>query len=178
MSKSQNSEHSPRKPSQEISRRQFLAYALGGTGAFMLVGSILPMVRFAIDPLIQKKPEGQYVKVVKMNKITDTPQEFKYEVKRNDGHHETVETLTAWITKDKDGNIFALSPVCKHLGCMVSWDKNPNFKNQYFCPCHNAHYTKEGKQLAVARAPLDEYKVQIRNGFVYLGDIIANQHVT
>lgn len=177
MSKSHNDEYPPQKPCQEMSRRQFLTYTLGGTSAFLFVGPILPMIRFAIDPLLQKKSEGQYVKVVEISKITNKPQEFSFEVKQTDGWYENTPTLTAWISKDKDGNIFALSPICKHLGCMVNWDKNENFKDQYFCPCHGAHYTKEGKQLAVARAPLDEYKVQIRNGFVYLGDIMRNQHV-
>ncbi|SYX84568.1 ubiquinol-cytochrome c reductase iron-sulfur subunit [Paenibacillus alvei] len=177
MSKPQNNEHPPQKPRKEMSRRQFLTYTLGGASAFMFVGPTLPMVRFAVDPLLQKKSEGEYIKVAELSKISESPTEFTFEIKQVDGWYESTPTLTAWISKDKEGNIFALSPVCKHLGCTVDWNKNPAFKDQYFCPCHGAHYTKEGKQLAVARAPLDEYKVQVKDGFVYLGQIIANQHV-
>lgn len=39
----------------EMSRRQFLTYTLGGATAFMGAGVILPMVRFAVDPILQKK---------------------------------------------------------------------------------------------------------------------------
>lgn len=178
MHKPHNSEHSPQKLCQEMSRRQFLTYTLGGTSAFLFIGPILPMVRFAVDPLLQKKSEGSYIKVAELHRITDKPQEFNFEIKQTDGWYEGTSMLSAWISKDKDGHIFALSPICKHLGCTVSWNKNPDLKDKYFCPCHGAYYTKEGKQLAVARAPLDEYKVKIKNGFVYLGDIIRNQHVS
>ncbi|MBN3527603.1 QcrA and Rieske domain-containing protein [Paenibacillus apiarius] len=177
MSKPHDNEQSPQKPGKEMSRRQFLTYTLGGASAFMFVGPAIPMVRFAVDPLLQKKTEGKYIKVVEANKITNDPQEFTFEITQIDGWYESKPTLIAWISKDQQGNIFALSPVCKHLGCTVDWNNNPKLKDQYFCPCHGAHYTREGKQLAVARAPLDEYKVKVENGFVYLGDIIPNQHV-
>lgn len=175
--KPQHDGHLPQREPKEVSRRQFLTYTLGGASSFMFVGPTLPMIRFAVDPLLQKKEEGAYIKVTAVRNITNEPQEFHFEMKQVDGWYESMQTRTAWISKDRQGNIFALSPICKHLGCTVNWNSNSNYKNEYFCPCHAAHYTKEGKQLAVARAPLDEYKVKIEKGFVYLGDIIANQHV-
>ena len=38
---------------REISRRTFLNYALMGTGGFLAAGMITPMIRFAVDPLLQ-----------------------------------------------------------------------------------------------------------------------------
>lgn len=132
------------------------------------------MVRFAVDPILQKKGEGTFVKVVEVSKITTEPQEFTFELQQQDGWYSSTASLVAWIRKDESGNIYALSPICKHLGCTVGWNTNESFPEQYHCPCHGAHYTKEGKQLAVASAPLDEYKVMLKDDWVYLGEIIPN----
>lgn len=140
----------------------------------MMGGVALPMVRFAVDPILQQKGESTYVKVVEVSKITNEPQEFTFELKQQDGWYLSTATLTAWIRKDESGKIYALSPICKHLGCTVGWNKNQEFPEQYFCPCHGAHYTKEGKQLAVAMKPLDEYRVKLDNDWILLGEIIPN----
>lgn len=160
---------------KEMSRRQFLSYTLGGTTAFMMGGAVLPMVRFAVDPLLSKKAEGTWVKVVEESKITNEPQEFKFQIHQVDGWYVSDPELSAWITKDANNQIFALSPVCKHLGCTIGW--NTLGKHEYDCPCHGARYTVEGKNLAVAPNPLDEYETKIENGFVYLGPVKKNSRV-
>lgn len=160
---------------KEMSRRQFLSYTLGGTTAFMMGGAVLPMVRFAVDPLLKKKGEGTFVKVVEESKITNEPQEFKFKIHQVDGWYESEPELVAWISKNQNGEIFALSPVCKHLGCTIAW--NAKGRNEYDCPCHDARYTKDGLNLTVANSPLDEYEVNIDAGFVYLGAIKPNGRV-
>lgn len=176
MSNQHDQQESSHKPPirKEMSRRQFLTYTLGGATAFMAGGVALPMVRFAVDPILHKKDEGTFVKVVEVSKITSEPQEFSFELKQQDGWYLSTASLTAWIRKDESGKIYALSPICKHLGCTVGWNNDKNYPNEYHCPCHGAHYTKEGKQLAVASKPLDEYKVMIKDNWVYLGEIIPN----
>ncbi|MFK7695716.1 ubiquinol-cytochrome c reductase iron-sulfur subunit [Paenibacillus sp. HJGM_3] len=162
---------------REMSRRQFLSYTLGGTGAFLMAGPVIPMVRFAVDPLLKPKSEGAFVKVVEESKITSEPKSYKFTVHQVDGWYESDAEVEAWIMKDDKGSIYALSPTCKHLGCTVNWNADSRYPNQFFCPCHEAHYTKEGKNVAVAPAPLDEFLVKIENGFVYLGKLQPNQHV-
>ncbi len=175
----QNNNGAGQKPvlKKEMSRRQFLTYTLGGTGAFLVATPLIPMIRFSIDPLLQSKGESDWVKVVEASKITEEPQEFHFSKLQIDGWYSSEPKFTAWISKDKNGEIFALSPVCKHLGCTVSWNSNSALPNEYFCPCHGAHYTKEGKNLAVADGPLDEYDVRIENDFVYLSSIKPNSKV-
>ena len=41
--------------SKKVSRRQFMSYTLMGTGGFMASAMLMPMVRFAIDPVLQKQ---------------------------------------------------------------------------------------------------------------------------
>ncbi|EXX91298.1 2Fe-2S ferredoxin [Paenibacillus darwinianus] len=160
---------------KEMSRRQFLSYTLGGAGAFMGAGMILPMVRFAVDPLLVKKTESVFVKVVAESEIGNEPKEFKFQINQVDGWYESEPQIAAWIARGQDGKIYALSPICKHLGCTVNW--NTQGDNHYFCPCHGAEYTVDGKQLKVAPKPLDEYQVKLQDGNVYLGPIIPNTRV-
>ncbi|CAH1218301.1 Cytochrome b6-f complex iron-sulfur subunit [Paenibacillus plantiphilus] len=174
MSNHEHHEDTGNKPVKRsgLSRRQFLSYTLGGAGAFMAAGMSLPMIRFAVDPILKKKVGGTWIKVVEENKITNDPQEFKFNIHQVDGWYVSDPELSAWISKDNSGNYFALSPVCKHLGCTISWSSDI-----YICPCHNAHYTKDGENLTVAPKPLDEYDLKIDNGWVYLGPIKANTRV-
>ena len=44
-----------------VSRRQFLSYTLTGVGGFMAAGMLMPMVRFAIDPVLQKTEGGDFI---------------------------------------------------------------------------------------------------------------------
>jgi menaquinol-cytochrome c reductase iron-sulfur subunit len=170
MSEKEHQEHDTKQSNKrEMSRRQFLAYTLGGTGGFLAAGMLAPMVRFAIDPVLKPKSTSEWVKVVEESKIKDTPQSFKFQVHQVDGWYESDPELEAWIAKDKSGKVFALNPTCKHLGCTVMWGQD-----KYVCPCHNAHYTKEGKNLTIAPLPLDEYAVKVEQGFVYVGQLQPN----
>jgi menaquinol-cytochrome c reductase iron-sulfur subunit len=174
-----NEEQHVKKPGskREITRRQFLTYTLGGAGGFMAAGMLVPMIRFAVDPVLQPKKKADWIKVVEESKISAEPTSFSFQIHQVDGWYESDPELIAWISKGSDGKIFALNPTCKHLGCTVNWNDNPAYKNQYFCPCHGAHYTADGKNLAVAPNPLDEYDVKVENGFVYVGQLHPNTRV-
>jgi menaquinol-cytochrome c reductase iron-sulfur subunit len=178
MSQEQHNPHSDKKKDRKgMSRRQFLSYTLGGTGAFMIGVPLLFNLRFAVDPLLKKEAKGSFIKVVEESKIKTEPATFTFQKHIVDGWYESDQSFNAWIAKDEKGNIFALSPTCKHLGCTVNWNTDPAKPEQYACPCHGAHYTKDGKNLVVAPAPLDEFEVKVQNGWVYLGPIKPNSRV-
>jgi menaquinol-cytochrome c reductase iron-sulfur subunit len=175
MSQEQHNAHSDKKKDRKgMSRRQFLSYTLGGTGAFMIGVPLLFNLRFAVDPLLKKEEKGSFVKVVEEGKVTKEPATFTFQKHVVDGWYESDPSFNAWIAKDDSGKVFALSPTCKHLGCTVNWNKSAT---EYLCPCHGAKYTVDGKNLAVAPNPLDEFEVKVENGWVYLGPIKANSRV-
>ena len=45
------------------------------------------------------------------------------------------------IYKREDGEIFAVKPICGHLGCLVSWN---NLEKTWDCPCHGSRYDYMG----------------------------------
>ena len=48
------------------------------------------------------------------------------------------------IYKDKEGKIYAVKPVCTHLGCLLSWN---NLDKTWDCPCHGSRFDYMGRNL-------------------------------
>ncbi|RAL21113.1 menaquinol-cytochrome C reductase [Thermoflavimicrobium daqui] len=149
---------------------------LGGTAGFLGAGMLFPMVRFAVDPVLKKGGGVGFVDVnLPVNQIKDKPIAVEFKVHRKDGWYEPAEgeTLTAWVMR-QNGKVVALSPVCKHLGCTVNWDSNPQFKNEFFCPCHFGRYYKDGTNVpgTPPSKPLDKYQIKEENGKLLIGPVI------
>jgi Rieske Fe-S protein len=73
-----------------------------------------------------------------------------------------VDGMKVAASRSADGTLHAVSPVCTHLGCIVSW--NPA-ETTWDCPCHGSRFTREGKVLngpavedltSVAMAPSED----------------------
>lgn len=160
-----------------VTRRQFLTYTLTGVGGFMGAGTLMPMLRFAIDPVLQQKTDDGMVAVTRVEKLTSKPQKLVYKVHQLDGWYEDDFPYTAWIYKDKNDKIVALSPVCQHLGCTVSWYDEGDHANKFFCQCHGGLYEKNGKNVkgSPPLRPLDLYEYKVKNGDLYLGRTVPNK---
>jgi cytochrome b6-f complex iron-sulfur subunit len=74
------------------------------------------------------------------------------------------------LVRTGDREVKAISTKCTHLGCTVFWQKD---KEEFYCPCHNGRFDKEGNVLSgPPPKPLESYKVEIdgNNVFVYFKD--------
>lgn len=142
-----------------------------GVGGFMAAGITTPMIRAALDPVLQPKEEREMVAVVQAKEITSEPQKKDFKIKQTDGWYESEVIQTAWIYQDENDDYIALSPVCKHLGCTVSWNGDSANPNKFYCPCHGGMYTKDGTNIkgTPPLAPLDEYELKVKDGTIYLG---------
>lgn len=150
-----------------------------GVGGFMAAGLVLPMARFAIDPLLKVKAEADFVVTsLKESDLTDEPQRVDFSYLQQDAWYKADTTESAWVYKE--GNeIIALSPVCKHLGCTVNWAGDPTQPERFFCACHAGRYEKNGVNVqgTPPTAALDMYLVEVtEDGFISLGKKIANTH--
>jgi len=66
-----------------------------------------------------------------------------------------------------NGELFALSPVCTHLGCFVNWH---SINQQFICPCHGGKYDITGNVIGgPPPAPLTRLAFKIENSKVYIG---------
>ncbi|WP_342463188.1 ubiquinol-cytochrome c reductase iron-sulfur subunit [Ureibacillus sp. FSL K6-8385] len=160
---------------KKVSRRQFLNYTLTGVGGFMAASILMPMIRFAIDPALQAKAEGDFILTSqKIDELTDVPVRVDFSYEQVDAWYKSEVSEMAWVYKEGD-KIIALSPVCKHLGCTVNWEGGEH-KNEYFCACHGGRYEKNGKNIAGTppTGPLDQYEVSEKDGYLMLGKKIPN----
>jgi Rieske Fe-S protein len=48
------------------------------------------------------------------------------------------------VRRDADGTLHAVSAVCTHLGCVVSW--NPA-ETSWDCPCHGSRFAADGTAI-------------------------------
>ncbi|MCF3941629.1 ubiquinol-cytochrome c reductase iron-sulfur subunit [Oceanobacillus alkalisoli] len=158
---------------QQVSRRQFLNYTLMGVGGFMAAGLLISPVRMAIDPVLKAAGGGDLANVgLAVDDITSDPQRVDWSVDQVDGWYESQVNRSAWVYKNDSDEVIAFSPVCKHLGCVVSWEGSDQYPNEFFCPCHDGRYYKDGVNVpgTPPLAPLDEYEMEIKDGMLFLGD--------
>lgn len=157
---------------QQVSRRQFLNYTLTGVGGFMAAGMLISPLRMAIDPVLKPSKSGGLVSVgLAVEDITTEPQRVEWKVNQVDAWYESEVNKSAWVYKNDNGEIVALSPICKHLGCVVSWEGSEQYPNEFYCPCHGGRYYKNGENVpgTPPAVGLDIYEHKVKDGMLYLG---------
>ncbi|MBF0208409.1 MAG: FAD-dependent oxidoreductase, partial [Oligoflexia bacterium] len=61
------------------------------------------------------------------------------------------------VYRDDDNKIYALSPVCRHLGCRLRYNEA---ERSWDCPCHGSRYGVDGNILhGPALKTLEKYKI-------------------
>src|ERR1700687_4270397 len=115
------------------SRRSFLGALLSVGGLF--VGALLsvPLIRFALFPLLRRTTE---LKQSPVGALTDfssltEPVMRTIQVELVDGWRQAVSEKAVYVTKDGEGHLRVLTSICPHLGCTVPWN---NDKKQFVCP--------------------------------------------
>lgn len=64
-----------------------------------------------------------------------------------------------FIVRAKEGNFYALSAVCTHLGCIVNWKPDLGI---IACPCHGSKFDLDGSKIAgPAPRPLPRFAMQL-----------------
>jgi len=165
-----------------LTRRQFLTYALGGTGAFM--GSLVatPLVISALDPLHRSGGTS-------LSKTSWKVSDFNDKLPTHVSFQQHIDD--AWNSQDKANDVYVIiyqrklmimSHVCTHLGCHVGGSEvngksvAPKFgggKEWFLCPCHGSQYNVFGVPTPSSPAPrpLDLYTYDVTStGHVMVGN--------
>jgi menaquinol-cytochrome c reductase iron-sulfur subunit len=169
-------------PSSLGNRRSFLGALLGVGSVF--VGGLLsvPLIRFALFPLIRRTTEVKSSPVGTMSEFSTLtePAMRTIQIEQVDGWRKTVSEKAVYVTTDKDGQLRVLTSVCPHLGCTVPWNKE---KNQFICPCHGATFTKDGARVSgPSLRGMDTLESSVQDGklfvrFQYFRQLVSDKEV-
>jgi Rieske Fe-S protein len=148
--------------SQGGTRRNFLKILVktGFTSLFAIFG--LAFLRFLYPSVIKKREVKFYYALEEEYLPTKGVKRVDLSFKKDE---KVMAFRTFLVAHEK--NIFALSAVCTHLGCLVDWSGQ---KGRFFCPCHGGGYDISGNVIAgPPPAPLSKIPLKIENGKVYMG---------
>lgn len=146
------------------SRRSFLGALLAVGGIF--VGALLsvPLIRFALFPLLRRTTE---LKESPVGVLTDfsslsEPVLRTIQIEQVDGWRKAVSEKAVYVTKDVEGQLRVLTSICPHLGCTVPWNKE---KGQFVCPCHGATFAADGTRVSgPSLRGMDALETSIQDG--------------
>lgn len=138
---------------ENLDRRRFLSFSLGGIAAASAVAFVYPVYRY-LSPLPEKNAAA---------KIT-MPES---DVREGEAKFFNYSGTPAVILKGGGGKIVAFSAVCTHLGCIIQWEKGAR---QFICPCHAGRYSPEGDVVSgPPPKPLKKLPVTQENGILTIG---------
>jgi glycine/D-amino acid oxidase-like deaminating enzyme/nitrite reductase/ring-hydroxylating ferredoxin subunit len=66
------------------------------------------------------------------------------ELARDDGEVVEIDGERLAVSRSDDGSLLAVSAVCTHLGCIVSWN---DAERSWDCPCHGSRFSAAGEVL-------------------------------
>ena len=163
-------------------RRSFLGALLALGSAF--VGALLsvPLIRFAIFPLIRRTTDLKSSPVGSLSEFTSItePAMRTIQIEQIDGWRKTVSEKIVYITKDQQNQISVLTSICPHLGCTVPWNKE---KKQFVCPCHGGTFSADGSRVSgPSQRGMDTLETSVQDGqllvlFQYFRQLVSDKEV-
>jgi Rieske Fe-S protein len=164
------------------SRRSFLGVLLG-LGAFF-VGALLsvPLIRFALFPLLRRTTELKNSTVGDLSAFSSLsePVMRTIQIEQVDGWRKAVSEKAVYVTKDGRGQLLVLTSICPHLGCTVPWNKE---KKQFICPCHGATFAADGTRVSgPSLRGMDSLETSVQDGqllvqFQYFRQLVSDKEV-
>jgi quinol---cytochrome c reductase iron-sulfur subunit, bacillus type len=149
-----------------VTRRSFLGVLLGFGTVVMGAALSVPLIRFALHPLLTKTTEIGWSDVGSTDEFTSLTAPIKrvIKVEQRDAWRKIISEKAVYVVPAKNGAIRVLSPICPHLGCSVPWNET---KREFICPCHVAVFAMDGTKISgpVPRS-MDDLESKVENGLL------------
>lgn len=164
------------------SRRSFVGVLLGMGSLF--IGGLLsvPLVRFALFPIIRRTTDLKSSPIGQMSEFEalTEPVMRTVQIEQVDGWRKAVSEKAVYITKDSQGQLRVITSICPHLGCTVPWSKE---KSQFICPCHGAVYAPDGARISgPSLRGMDTLETSVQDGqlmvkFQYFRQLVSDKEI-
>jgi cytochrome b6-f complex iron-sulfur subunit len=156
MSKSNPNNNPPAGNGGACSRSTFLRVAVGGAGVVYVAGLAYPVYRYVASPVEKSAKEAAVKEVTLKDAQKLAPGSalmFKFGSK------------PAMLIHHDDGSWTALTAVCTHLGCTVSYQAD---QKRIHCACHGGVYDPKtgGNVSGPPPKPLMRYEVKVTDAAV------------
>lgn len=143
-----------REKADGLTRRTALALG-SGAGALAVGWSMIAAFGATVGGGLQSfmvpKATLEKPSIFRAGMLSDYPEPGVYE--------KFKDTNNTWIVRDADGQLFALSTICTHLGCIPNW---LNADKKFKCPCHGSGFYENGVNFeGPAPRPLERLKVTV-----------------
>lgn len=144
------------KPSQTVSRREFLNYAWLASIALFSVETVSSSLWFAFPNFKAGEFGGEFP-------IGDAPSNLPQVNNPPKPYTDGKFWLSQMDTQAADGTpekgIMAIYKVCTHLGCLYDWQ---TVTGRFECPCHGSKFTIAGDYIeGPARRSLDRFVIKV-----------------
>jgi menaquinol-cytochrome c reductase iron-sulfur subunit len=163
-------EYSPaanqREDVESVTRRSFLGVLLGFGTVVMGTALSVPLIRFALHPLLTKTTEIGWSDVGKIDEFASltAPAKRIVKVEQRDAWRKIISEKPVYVVPGKNGAVRVLSPVCPHLGCTVPWNEA---KQEFICPCHTAIFAMDGARISgPAPRSMDDLDTKLEDGML------------
>jgi menaquinol-cytochrome c reductase iron-sulfur subunit len=164
------------------SRRSFLGALLAVGGLFVSALLSVPLIRFALFPLLRRTTElkGSPVGALTDFSSSTEPVMRTIQIEQVDGWRKVVTEKAVYVTKDPQGRLRVLTSICPHLGCTVPWNKD---KGQFICPCHGATFSPDGARVSgPSLRGMDTLETSVHDGqfqvrFQYFRQLVSDKEV-
>ena len=130
-----------------VTRRSFLGVLLGFGTVVMGAALSVPLIRFALHPLLARTTEIGWSDVGKLDEFASltAPAKRLIKVEQRDAWRKIISERAIYVLPPKNGTVRILSPICPHLGCSIPWNET---KQEFICPCHVAVFAIDGTKIS------------------------------
>ena len=177
-----NEANRPPAAGEPVTRRSFLGVLLGVGSAVVGVALGVPVLRFALHPLLATTSKTDWTDLGEMSEFASLSAPLKklITVAQRDGWRKIVSEKAIYILPMKDGAPRVLSPICPHLGCSIPWNEA---KLEFICPCHGAVFQPDGTRVSgPSPRSMDDLECRVESGklqvrYQYFRQLIATKEV-
>ena len=149
-----------------VTRRSFLGVLLGFGTVVMGAALSVPLIRFALHPLLTRTTEIGWSDVGKIDEFASltVPAKRLIKVEQRDAWRRIISEKAIYVLPPKNGAVRILSPICPHLGCSIPWNET---KQEFICPCHVAVFNMDGTKISgPAPRSMDSLDSKVENGML------------
>ncbi|MDR2801089.1 MAG: ubiquinol-cytochrome c reductase iron-sulfur subunit [Desulfovibrio sp.] len=152
-------------------RRGFLVSGIKVIAGLFGLGLGIPLAGFFLSP-VMKKTLPEWTEIADVGQLRQgEPSKITYRYVRKDGWRMSEARRMAFVVRQDDGRLVALTNRCTHLGCGVDWN---SATQRFTCPCHGGAFDAQGsvlegpppKPLEQLAVKVEADKIFIKNSFV------------